>query len=221
MHRKIRVPEASLAGDFRVGFQKIFGRTWPQDPSRSPGLALQFNFHEKYAPQTLRPFGDELDLTNSKSRQTAFRHPGEDAVSSSVMASPHEQPEAKDLPEAKDGVHELQQTTCKFICQWGPLCPCRKISRRRWWRFTQKRPITRRNRAAVFGFSLDIQQAKTAHIEPSTSQKTMLHWLPWWRQPHRKFRLCLCSRRPSLKSMSFSATACLEPLQHTKRHGGR
>ena len=46
------VPEGSLAGNFWVGFPGIFGQTWPQDPSRSPGLALQFNLHEKSAPQT-------------------------------------------------------------------------------------------------------------------------------------------------------------------------
>ncbi len=46
------VPEGNLAGIFRVGFPVIFGQTWPQDPSRSPGLALQFNLHEKSAPQT-------------------------------------------------------------------------------------------------------------------------------------------------------------------------
>ena len=46
------VREGSLAGNFRVGFPGIFGQTWAQDPSRSPGLALQFNLHEKSAPQT-------------------------------------------------------------------------------------------------------------------------------------------------------------------------
>ena len=37
---------------WREGREDRSPQTWPQDPSRSPGLALQFNLHEKSAPQT-------------------------------------------------------------------------------------------------------------------------------------------------------------------------
>ncbi len=44
------VLEGSLAGHFRIGVPGMFGQTWPRDPSRSTGLALQFNVYEKSGP---------------------------------------------------------------------------------------------------------------------------------------------------------------------------
>ncbi len=46
------VPEGSLAGNFRVGFRPIFGQAWPQNPSRSTGLVLQYRLHQKSTRQT-------------------------------------------------------------------------------------------------------------------------------------------------------------------------
>jgi len=42
--------------DLEKAYQTVFvrfrTRIWPGDPSRSPGLALQLNFHKKSAPET-------------------------------------------------------------------------------------------------------------------------------------------------------------------------
>ncbi len=46
------VPEGSLAGNCWVGFPLIFGKTWPQSPSRTAGLVLHCRLHHKSAPQT-------------------------------------------------------------------------------------------------------------------------------------------------------------------------
>jgi len=55
-----------MAGDFWAGFSKIFSRSRPPKPPRSPGPAVHINFHENSAPQT---------TSNAMSRQTAFRSP--------------------------------------------------------------------------------------------------------------------------------------------------
>jgi hypothetical protein len=47
------VPEGSLAVFFAGRFQGFFGQTWPRDPSRSPGLGLQLNLHQKSKPEIL------------------------------------------------------------------------------------------------------------------------------------------------------------------------
>ncbi len=43
--------ESIQAGNLQVGFPLILGQTCPQDPPRSPRLALQFSLHEQSAPQ--------------------------------------------------------------------------------------------------------------------------------------------------------------------------
>ena len=96
---KYWVPEGSLAGNFRVGFPWIFGQTWPQDPSRSPGLALQLNLHEKSAPQT-----------NSKAISWRQQIPGEGQGNTALISA---------MCVCALGVRAL---LISVFCCFGPFC---------------------------------------------------------------------------------------------------
>ncbi len=82
----------SLSGSLAIrnsgfsGFRPIFGRTWPQNPSRTTGLVLQCRLHQISAPQSnskaipwqfgilsSHPFNEPLSSSNLGPSRGRFR----------------------------------------------------------------------------------------------------------------------------------------------------